>query len=143
MITTAKRIQYYATLTIGVTLPLAVIMLILAGDLTNVIRLGSLLITLAIVLHMLTRPDVPTRRPTVDDVRRALTGRFPELKGDPYADQLAATAHAAMQPPEPTTPPDLGLYHDPGRPAPHAAEDLLPTTRLPAIRPGDRPGGRR
>jgi hypothetical protein len=133
MITDVKRVQHYATLATALFLPITVIMLILARDVTGTVRVGALLIATVILLHMLTRPDVPTRRPTVDDVRRALTGRFPELQGDPYADQLAATAHTAMQ-----QPPDLGLYHDPARPGPHAAEDLMSTVRLPATRPGDR-----
>ncbi len=134
MITNIKRVQHYVTMATAVFIPIAVIMLILARDVTGAVRMGAVLIATVILLHMLTRPDVPTRRPTVDDVRRALTGRFPELQGDPYADQLAATAHAAMQ----QQPPEFGLYHDPRRPGGHAAEDLMATTRLPAVRPGDR-----
>ncbi len=97
MITTAKRIQHYATIATGLAVPLAVIMLVLAGDLTNVLRVGALLIALSILLHMLTRPDVPTPRPTREHIRRALTGAFPELRGDRYADELADVAWGAVE----------------------------------------------
>ncbi len=93
--TIAKTIQHWATLATGLAVPLAVIMLILAGDLTNVIRLAGLLIGLAVLLHMLTRPDLPA--PTREHVRRALTDAFPELRGDPYADHLATVAMDAVQ----------------------------------------------
>jgi hypothetical protein len=97
VITPAKRLQHYATIAAGLAVPLAVIMLILVSDLTNVIRVGALLIALSILLHMLTRPDLPTGRPTRDHIRRALTGAFPELKGDRYADELADVAWGAVE----------------------------------------------
>lgn len=97
---TLKTIQHWATIALAVFIPVTAMMLILAGDLTNVIRAAGFLIGFVILWHGLARPEVPTPRPSWEDYRNAFFGNLPELVDDPtFAGRLADIAvHAQPEP---------------------------------------------
>lgn len=94
--TIAKTIQHLAALTVGLFTMLGAVMLALIPDLTNVIRASTFVISGAVVMHMLTRPDPPM--PSAEAIFDALLTEHPMLAADPvWASQLAATAHGAVR----------------------------------------------
>lgn len=98
--TLAKAIQFWALVAVGVFTMFSAVELLMAFTPISALKSSAFLLTGALFLHMITRPEPPPPA-SCDVILDALLAEHPVLGADPgFAHQLAATAHRAVRNPK-------------------------------------------